>query len=88
MLNGVVIDDTRLFNDRLQEWETFYNSTGPRGAWGQTPYGDSGSRRRARCERVPSAAHVARVRGDRRPLVPRADGRTRRHALLIEFQVV
>lgn len=25
MLDGVMIDDTDLFNDRLQEWETFYN---------------------------------------------------------------
>jgi hypothetical protein len=24
MLKGVVIDDTELFNDRLQEWEDFY----------------------------------------------------------------
>ena len=23
MLEGVVIDDTRLFNDRLQEWQNF-----------------------------------------------------------------
>ena len=25
MLDGVVIDDSRLFNDKLQEWEDFYN---------------------------------------------------------------
>lgn len=25
MLEGVVIDDTELFNDRLQKWESFYN---------------------------------------------------------------
>jgi transposase InsO family protein len=35
MLEGVVIDDTELFNDRLQEWEDFYNysppTRGPRG---------------------------------------------------------
>jgi transposase InsO family protein len=39
MLEGVVIDDTRLFNDRLQEWETFYNFNRPHGGLGgQTPY--------------------------------------------------
>jgi transposase InsO family protein len=39
MLEGVVIDDTELFNDRLQEWEDFYNFSRPHGALeGQTPY--------------------------------------------------
>jgi transposase InsO family protein len=39
MLAGVVIDDTGLFNDRLQEWERFYNFNRPHGALGgQTPY--------------------------------------------------
>jgi transposase InsO family protein len=39
MLAGVVIDDTRLFNDKLQEWENFYNYHRPHGALGgQTPY--------------------------------------------------
>jgi transposase InsO family protein len=39
MLQGVVIDATELFNDRLQEWETFYNFNRPHGALGgQTPY--------------------------------------------------
>jgi transposase InsO family protein len=39
MLKGVVIDDTQLFNDRLQEWESFYNFNRPHGALGgQTPY--------------------------------------------------
>jgi transposase InsO family protein len=38
-LQGVVIDDTRVFNDRLQEWERFYNFDRPHGALGgQTPY--------------------------------------------------
>ena len=36
---GVVIDDTELFNDRLQEWEDFYNYNRPHGGLGgQTPY--------------------------------------------------
>jgi transposase InsO family protein len=39
MLEGVVIDDTELFNDRLQEWEDFYNYNRPHGGLGgQTPY--------------------------------------------------
>ncbi|MGI8517516.1 MAG: IS481 family transposase, partial [Acidimicrobiia bacterium] len=39
MLEGVMIDDTRLFNDRLQEWENFYNFNRPHGGLGgQTPY--------------------------------------------------
>ena len=39
MLKGVVIDDTQLFNDKLAEWETFYNYARPHGALGgQTPY--------------------------------------------------
>jgi transposase InsO family protein len=38
-LQGVVIDDTNLFNDRLQEWEAFYNFHRPHGGLGgQTPY--------------------------------------------------
>ena len=39
MLDGVVIDDTELFNDKLQEWEDFYNFDRPHGGLGgQTPY--------------------------------------------------
>jgi len=39
MLEGVMVDDTELFNDRLQEWETFYNFNRPHGGLGgQTPY--------------------------------------------------
>jgi transposase InsO family protein len=39
MLEGVVIDDTELFNDRLKEWENFYQFDRPHGALeGQTPY--------------------------------------------------
>jgi transposase InsO family protein len=39
MLKGVVIDDTQLFNDKLAEWEAFYNYHRPHGAFGgQTPY--------------------------------------------------
>jgi transposase InsO family protein len=35
MLDGVVIDDTELFNDRLQDWEDFYNFNRPHGALGR-----------------------------------------------------
>jgi len=39
LLDGVVIDDTKLFNDKLKEWENFYNYHRPHGALGgQTPY--------------------------------------------------
>jgi transposase InsO family protein len=49
MLEGVVIDDTELFNDRLQEWETFYNFNRPHGALGgQTPYERLRQKTRAR----------------------------------------
>ncbi len=36
---GVVIDDANVFNDKLQEWEDFYNFHRPHGGLGgQTPY--------------------------------------------------
>jgi transposase InsO family protein len=39
MLEGVVIDDTELFNDKLQEWENFYDYHRAHGGLdGQTPY--------------------------------------------------
>jgi transposase InsO family protein len=39
MLEGVLIDDTDLFNEKLKEWESFYNYNRPHGALGgQTPY--------------------------------------------------
>jgi transposase InsO family protein len=38
-LEGVVIDDTGLFNEKLREWEDFYNFNRPHGGLGgQTPY--------------------------------------------------
>jgi len=49
MLEGVVIDDTELFNDKLQEWEDFYNFNRPHGALGgQTPYERLREKTRAR----------------------------------------
>jgi len=39
LLDGVMIDDTKLFNDKLTEWENFYNYHRPHGGpGGQTPY--------------------------------------------------
>lgn len=39
LLEGQVIDDVGLFNDRLQQWEDYYNYDRPHGALsGQTPY--------------------------------------------------
>ncbi|MGH3366287.1 MAG: integrase core domain-containing protein, partial [Nocardioidaceae bacterium] len=39
MLDGVLIDDAQVFNDKLREWEDYYNYRRPHGALaGQTPY--------------------------------------------------
>jgi len=49
MLEGVVIDDTGLFNTRLKEWEDFYNFNRPHGGLGgQTPYERLREKTRAR----------------------------------------
>ena len=40
LLDGVTIDDTDMFNDRLRAWEGYYNFERPHGGLdGQTPYG-------------------------------------------------
>ncbi|MFD6326511.1 IS481 family transposase [Streptomyces sp. NPDC058442] len=39
LLDGVVIDDAEVFNDKLREWEGYYNYHRPHGGLGgQTPY--------------------------------------------------
>jgi transposase InsO family protein len=39
LLEGEVIDDAKIFNDKLSEWEDYYNFDRPHGALnGQTPY--------------------------------------------------
>jgi transposase InsO family protein len=39
MLDGVLIDDAEVFNDKLREWEDYYNYHRPHGGLGgQTPY--------------------------------------------------
>ncbi len=39
LLDGAVIDDAHVFNNKLQEWEDYYNYDRPHGGLdGQTPY--------------------------------------------------
>jgi transposase InsO family protein len=39
LLDGVIIDDAKIFNNKLQEWEDYYNYHRPHGGLGgQTPY--------------------------------------------------
>ena len=39
MLDGVVVAESGLFNEKVQEWEIFSNSDRPHGGLGgQTPY--------------------------------------------------
>jgi transposase InsO family protein len=39
LINGVFVDDTNLFNEKVREWEYFYNYSRPHAALnGQTPY--------------------------------------------------
>ena len=39
LLSGAVIDDAGVFNDKLQQWEDYYNYQRPHGGLdGQTPY--------------------------------------------------
>ncbi|MFI1769724.1 integrase core domain-containing protein [Streptomyces sp. NPDC020800] len=39
LLDGVIIDDAEVFNDKLREWEDYYNYHHPHGGLGgQTPY--------------------------------------------------
>jgi transposase InsO family protein len=57
MLDGVVIDDTELFNDKLQEWEDFYNFNRPHGvSIDRPPTNDYDRRPRPRRKRPPSVA--------------------------------
>jgi len=60
MLDGVVIDDTELFNDRLQEWEDNYYSTGHTEPSTDKPLtnGLEKSHGAHRCMQGPSVAHT------------------------------
>jgi hypothetical protein len=56
---GVVIDDAKLFNDKLREWEDFYNNHRPHGGLnGQTLMNDSSSEPRPGCNLSPSLAQL------------------------------
>lgn len=49
LLDGAVIDDAEVFNDKLQEWEDYYNYHRPHGGLGgQTPYERLRQKTRAR----------------------------------------
>ena len=71
LLDGVVIDDSQVFNDKLQEWEDFYNFHRPHGGLGgQTPYERLRQKTQAPRRKPPtSAAHhvwAARARANRK----------------------
>ena len=66
MLKGVVIDDTQLFNDKLAEWETFYNYHRPHGGLGgQTPY--EGLRQKTQTQAVTDERQSHRRTEPRKP---------------------
>jgi len=60
MLDGVVIDDTELFNARLQEWEDIYDFNRPHRALDRQPLtnGLEKSHRAHPCKQGPSVAHT------------------------------
>ena len=58
LLEGVVIDDAQVFNDKLREWKDFYNYHRPHGDLdGQTPYESSSNQPRPGRNRSSSVAH-------------------------------
>jgi transposase InsO family protein len=58
LLDGVVIDDTKLFNDKLAEWENSCNYHRPHGGLGgQTPYERLKQKTQTPVKRSTSAAH-------------------------------
>lgn len=59
LLEGQVIDDVNLFNNKLQEWEDYYNYDRPHGALtGSTPTNASNRKPGTPCHRPPSVAHL------------------------------
>jgi hypothetical protein len=64
LLGGVVIDDTNVFNDRLREWENFYDYIAPTAAWvARLHTSDSSNAHRPGCKQPLSVAHLpARTR--------------------------
>ena len=64
LLEGVVIDDAKVFNDRLKEWEDFYNYSRPHGALGgQTPYERLRQKTRAQSVKAQRQLHTSREGG-------------------------
>jgi transposase InsO family protein len=62
MLEGVVIDDAQVFNDKLQAWEDFSNYHRPHGSLGgQTPTSDSSNKPRPGRNRSSSVAQGVRI---------------------------
>lgn len=58
LLDGVMIDDTKLFNDKLAEWEAFYNYHRPHsGLGGQTSYERLKQKTQTPVQRSTSVAH-------------------------------
>jgi Integrase core domain len=67
LLDGMLIDDSQLFRDKLQEWEDYYNYHRPHGGLGgQTPI-ESSARRpplpKTSCSRSTSVAQKAQQQG-------------------------
>jgi transposase InsO family protein len=57
LLEGQVIDDTRLFTDKLQEWRTTTTAIAAHGALGgQTPYERLRQKAKTHCHRPSSVA--------------------------------
>jgi hypothetical protein len=75
LLRGQVIDDARLFADKLQEWEDYYNYYRPRGALAaKPPTNDYDRKHKTDCHRPLSVAHlriVAQPRRDRFGIIER-----------------
>ena len=79
LLDGVVIDDTKLFNDKLAEWENFYNYHRPHGGLGgQTPYERLKQKTQTPVKRSTSVAHLENS-GSQNP----GDGLRRLHLGLV-----
>lgn len=59
LLDGVVIDDAKVFNNKLQEWEDYYNYHRPHGGLdGQPPTNASNRKPRLGCKRSSSKAQA------------------------------
>jgi hypothetical protein len=59
MLEGVVLDDAEVFNDKLREWEDYYNTIDPTAAsTAKLPTNASSRRPTPRRKRSTSVAHI------------------------------